>query len=199
MTKKWKTNQTMSNIHKPYINGKPKRPGTHQYHYLGPTIAVVARKLDPTVDQLCFHRNFQMVRNIQKGAMELSSDVPKMVGGRYGLAENGLKWSKSEEKSGDPRWPPPPLRRPYSGASGGGWPGNFIGVIVRRSCFPLVGACCRWLAGDASFGPKLHGSQMGQNDPTRCARFWRVFPRVLELKMVFWGLGFHLAPKVMFI
>ena len=46
-----------------------------------------------------------MVRNIQKGAMELSSDGPKMVGGRYGLAENGLKWSKSEEKSGDPRWP----------------------------------------------------------------------------------------------
>ena len=28
---------------------------------------------------------------------------------------------------------------------------------------------------------------------------WRVLPRVLELKMVLWGLGFHLAPKVMFI
>ena len=37
------------------------------------------------------------------------------------------------------------------------------------------------------------------NDPTWCSRFWRVFPRVLELKMVFWGLGFHLAPKFMFI
>ena len=28
---------------------------------------------------------------------------------------------------------------------------------------------------------------------------WRVLPRVLELKMVLWGLGFHLEPKVMFI
>ena len=36
-------------------------------------------------------------------------------------------------------------------------------------------------------------TQLGVHD------FWRVFPRVLELKMVFWGIGFHLAPKVMFI
>ena len=28
---------------------------------------------------------------------------------------------------------------------------------------------------------------------------WRVLPRVLEFKMVLWGLGFHLATKVMFI
>ena len=114
------------------------------------------------------------------------------------IARNRHKWPESQEKSGDPR-SPPPLRRLNPGASDGGWPGNFIGLIVRRSCFPLASACCRWLAGDASFGPKLHGSQMGQNDPTRCSRFWRVFPRVLELKMVFWGLGFHLAPKFMFI
>ena len=182
-----------------YINGKPKRPGTHQYHYLGPTVALVAKKLDPTVGQLCFRRNFQTVRNMRKGATEMSSEGQKMVGGRYGLAGNGLKWLESQEKSGDPRWSPQPLRRPDPGASGDGWPRNFTGVIVQRSCFPLAGTCCRWLAGDASFGPKLHDSQMGQNDPTRCSRFWRVFPRVLELKMVFWGLGFHLAPKVMFI
>ena len=25
------------------------------------------------------------------------------------------------------------------------------------------------------------------NDTTWCSRFWRVFPRVLELKRVFWG------------
>ena len=176
MTQKWKTNQTISKIHKPYINGKPKRLGTHQYLYLGPTVAVVAEKLDPTVGQLCFRRNFQTVRNLQKGATEMSSEGPKMVGGRYGLAGNGLKWPKNQEKSGDPRWPPPsPLRWPDPGASGGSWLGNFTGVIVRRSCFPLAGACCRWLAGDASFGPKLHGSQMGQNDPTRCSRFLESF------------------------
>ena len=97
----------MSKIHKPYINGKPKRPKTHQYHYLGPKIAVVAEKLDPIVGQLCFHRNIQTVRNLQKGATEMSLEGPKMVGGRYGLAENGLKWPKSQEKSGDPQWPPP--------------------------------------------------------------------------------------------
>ena len=85
----------MYKIHKPYINGKPKRLGTHQYHYLGPTVAVVAEKLDPTVGQLCFRRNFQTVRNLQKGATEMSSEGPKMVKGRYGLAENGRKVKKS--------------------------------------------------------------------------------------------------------
>ena len=93
----------MSKIHKPYINGKPKRPGTHQYHYLGPTVAVVAEKLDPTVDQLCFRRNFQTVRNLQKGVTKMSSEGPKLVRGRNGLAGNGLKWPESQEKSGDPR------------------------------------------------------------------------------------------------
>ena len=105
----------------------------------------------------------------------MSSEGPKMVGGRYGLARNGLKWPKNQETSGDPQWPPPPLRRPDPGASGGGWPGNFTGAIVQRSCFPLACACCRWLAGDASFGTKLHGSQMGQNDLTRCGEFFLVF------------------------
>ena len=175
MTQKWKTNQTMSKIHKPYINGKPKRPGTHQYHYLGPTVVVVAEKLDPTVGQLCFRCNFQTVRNLQKGATEMSSESPKMVGGRNGLAGNGLKWPENKEKVDDPRWSPQPLRRPDPGAFGGGWPRNFTGVIVWRSCFPLAGACCRWLAGEASFGPKLHGSQMGQNDPTQCSRFLESF------------------------
>ena len=160
MTQKWKTNQTMSKIHKPYINGKPKRPRTHQYHYLGPTIAVVARKLDPTVGQLCFRRNFQTVRNLQKRTMKMSSEGQKMVGGGYGLAGNGLKWPKNQEKPRDPRWPPPPLRRPNPSPSGSGWPGNLVGVTVRRWLTYLAGECCRWLADDASFGPKLHGSQM---------------------------------------
>ena len=52
----------------------------------------------------------------------MSSEGPKMVGGRYGLAENGLKWPKNQEKSDDPRWPPPPLSRPNPGASDGDWP-----------------------------------------------------------------------------
>ena len=132
----------------------------------------------------------------------MSSEGPKMVGGRYGLAGNGLKRPKNHKMSGDPRWPPPPpppLRRLDPGLSGCDWPRNLAGVIIRRWRTYLDGACCRWLAGNASFGPKLDGSQMGQNDPTRCSRFWRVFPKVLELKMVFWGLGFHLARKAMYI
>ena len=187
MTQKWKTNQTMSKIHKPYINGKPKRPGTHQYHYLGPTIAVVAGKLDPTVVQLCFRRNFQTVRNLQKGTTKMSSEGPKMVGGRYGLAGNGLKWPENQEKPGNPRWPPPPLRRPDPRASSGRWPGNFAGVTVRRWRTYLAGACCRWLAGDTSFGPKLHGSQMVQNDPIRVHMFWRISLGFWSSRWVFWG------------
>ena len=160
---------------------------------------MVDEKLDPTIGQLCFRRNFQTVRNLQKGTTEMSSKGPKMVERRYGLAGNGLKWQKIQERSGNPRWSSPPLRRHNPGASGGGWPGNFTDVIVQRWRTSLASACCRLMAGDASFGPKLYGSQIGQNDPTRCSRFWRVFPRVLELNMVFWGLGFHLALKVMYI
>ena len=54
----------------------------------------------------------------------MSSEGPKMVGGRYGLAGNGLKWPEKWEISGDPRWPlpPPPLRKPDLGAFGGGSP-----------------------------------------------------------------------------
>ena len=54
MTKKWKTNQTTSKIYKLYINGKPKRPRTQKYPYLGSKVSVVAEKLDPTVVQICF-------------------------------------------------------------------------------------------------------------------------------------------------
>ena len=106
MTQKWKTNQTTSKIHKPYINGKPKRPGTHQYPYLGPKVAVVAEKLDPIVGQLCFCHIFQTVRNLQKGTTGMSSEGPKMVGGRYGLA-----WSSRKmQKNGDPQWSPSQAR-----------------------------------------------------------------------------------------
>ena len=111
MTQKWKTNQTTSKIHKPYINGKPKRPGTHQYPYLGPRVAVMAEKLYPTVGQLCFCRIFQTVRNLQKGTTRMSSEGPKMVGGRYGSAWSGRKM----QKNGDPRWWPPPPSPARSG------------------------------------------------------------------------------------
>ena len=102
MTQKWKTNQTTSKIYKLYINGKPKRPGTQQYPFLGPKVAVVAGKLDSIVGQICFHHIFQTVRNLLKGTTGMSSEGPKMGGGRYGSAMNGRKTSKS----GDPARPP---------------------------------------------------------------------------------------------
>ena len=83
---------------------------------------MVAEKLDLTVDQLCVRRNFQTVRNLQKGTTEMSSGGPKMVERSYGLAGNGLKWPENQEISSDPRWPPLPLRRFDPGASGGGRP-----------------------------------------------------------------------------
>ena len=61
---------------------------------------MVAEKLDPTVDQLCFCRIFQTVRNLQKGTKGMSSEGPKMVGERYGSAWSGRKM----QKNGDPRW-----------------------------------------------------------------------------------------------
>ena len=104
MTQKWKTNQKTSKIYKLYINGKPKRPGTQQYPYICRKVAVVAGKLDPTVDQTCFHRIFQTVMNMKKMTTGMSSEGPKMGGGRHGWAWNGRKTAKSD----DPRWQPPP-------------------------------------------------------------------------------------------
>ena len=52
----------------------------------------------------------------------MSSEGPKMVGERYGLVRNGLKWPENQEKPGVPWWPLPLLRWPDLGASGGGWP-----------------------------------------------------------------------------
>ena len=101
----------MSTIYKLYINGKPKRPGTQQYPYLGPKVAVVAGKLDPTVGQNCFSRIFQMVRNLRKETTGMSSKGLKMVGERYGSAWNGRKTSKS----GDPPWRLPPRSPTRSG------------------------------------------------------------------------------------
>ena len=94
-----------------------------------------------------------------------------MVERRYGwLAGNGLKWPENQERSGDPRWPLPLLRRLDPSASDYGWPENFIGVIVRRWRSSQAGACCRLMAGDASFGPNsttrkwVKTTQLGVHD-----------------------------------
>ena len=111
MTQKWKTNQTTSKVYKIYINGKPKRPGTQQYPYLGPPVAVVAGKLDPTVGQTCFRRIFRTVRNLRKRTTGMSLEGLKMGGGRYGSAWN----SRKIEKFGDPPWRPSPRSPVRSG------------------------------------------------------------------------------------
>ena len=100
MTQKWKTNQRTSKVYKLYNNGKPKRPGTQQYPYLGSKVFVVAEKLDPTVGQICFLCIFQTVMNLKKRTTGMSLEGPKIGGGWYGSAWNGRKIAKS----GDPRW-----------------------------------------------------------------------------------------------
>ena len=92
MTQKWKTNQTTSKIYKLYINEKPKRPGTQQYPYLGPKVAVVAEKCDPTFGQTFFRRIFQTVRNLRKRTTGMSSEGPR---GRKVWV--GLEWPENEE------------------------------------------------------------------------------------------------------
>ena len=47
---------------------------------------MVAEKFDPIVGRICFCRIFQMVMNMEKRTMEMSSEGPKMVEKRYGSA-----------------------------------------------------------------------------------------------------------------
>ena len=148
MTQKLKTNQTMSKIYKLYINGKPKRPRTQQYPYLGQKVAVVAKKLDPTVGQLCFCRIFQTVWNLRKGTTEMSLEGPKMVGGGMGRPGMAGKHQNLATQGGGYCL----LRQPDPGASDGGWPGNFTCKIASSCSSPLAGACARVVAGDASHG-----------------------------------------------
>ena len=75
---------------------------------------------------------------MQKGTTEMSSGGPNMVERSYGVAENGLKWPKNQEIIDDPRWPPPPLRRPDPGPSGGGWPRKFHGRLRLDVPLPTV-------------------------------------------------------------
>ena len=72
---------------------------------------MVAGKLDPTVDRICFCRIFQTVMNLEKKTTGMSSEGPKMVVERYGSAWNGRKM----EKSSDPRWRLPPCLSTRSG------------------------------------------------------------------------------------
>ena len=108
----------MSKIYKPHINGKPKRPGTHQYHYLVPTVPVVAKKLDPTIGQFCFRRNFQMVRNQKKRDHENEFRGSKNGGKEVWV---GLKWPENTK-----------IRRPKFAAAAA-----FAGLI--RACLAATG------------------------------------------------------------
>ena len=146
MTQKWKTNQTTSKIYKPYINGKPKRPGTHQYSYLGPKVSVVSGKLDPIVVQLCFRRIFQTVKNLPKGTTKMSSEGPKMVGGRYGRPGMAKKHQNPTTQSGRRCR----FRRLDPSASGCGWPGNFTDMVIWSSSSSLADACTVVVAGIGS-------------------------------------------------
>ena len=109
-----------------------------------------------------------------------------MVERRYGLARYGLKWPKNQERS----------------VTHGGRRRRFAGPIptrpaaVGREILPAGSSrcppppCLARVAGGRPVVPPLVQTPTARkwsNCPTWCSRFWRVFPRVLELKMVFWG------------
>ena len=79
---------------------------------------MVAEKRDPIIDQICFRRIFQTVRNLQKRTTGMSSEGPKMGGGRYGRPEMAGKWRNPTTHPGGCHR----VRRLDPGASGGGWP-----------------------------------------------------------------------------
>ena len=195
MTQKWKTNPTTSKIHKLHINGKPKRPGTQQYPYLGPTVAMVARKLDPTVGQTCFHRIFQTVRHLPKRTTGMSSEGPKMGGVRYGSVWNGRKIGKS----GDPLWRPPP----HSLIRSGRVRRRLAGKFRRRGRLTLLlfpeWRVCKGGGQNRLPWPKPVWPKNGSKRPCLGSTGFGEFSRVLEVKMSVLGLGFYLESKTRFI
>ena len=96
----------MSKFDKPHINGKPKRPGTQWYHYLGQTVAVVAQKPDLSFGRFFFCYNFQTVRNLQKrdhvDEFRRSKNGGKELWGGLMCPENCRKSQNSGEKSVQP-------------------------------------------------------------------------------------------------
>ena len=96
----------MSKFDKPHINGKPKRPGTQWYHYLGQTVAVVAGKPDLSFGRFRIQCNFQTVRNLQKrdhvDEFRRSKNGGKELWGGLRWPENGRKSQNSCEKSVQP-------------------------------------------------------------------------------------------------
>ena len=195
MTQKWKTNQTTSKIYKLYINGKPKRQGTQKYPYLGPKVAVVAEKLYPTIDQICFRRIFQTVMNLRKRTMGMSSKGPKMGGGRYGSAWNGRKTKKTD----DPLWRLPPR----SPARSGRVRPRFAVILGRQGHLTLLFLPCRRVCKVGGWNRlprlKLDWPENGSKRPSSGPRVLGNFSRVLKLKMSVLGLGFYLAHKSRFI
>ena len=79
---------------------------------------MVAGKLDPTVDQICFCRIFQTVRNLRNGTTGMSLEGPKM--GEGGMGRPGM--AEKQQNPATHRGDRPRVRRPDLGASSGGSP-----------------------------------------------------------------------------
>ena len=193
MTQKWKTNQTTSKIYKLYINGKLKRPGTHQYPYLGPKVAVVAEKLNPTVGRICFYCIFQTVMNLEKRTMEMRSEGLKMVGERYESAWNGRKMTKSN----DPRWRLPPCSQDRSGR---GW--RRLAVKFHsdgRLVVLLLPGLRMYSGGGRNRLPRLKPGwpENGSKRPSWGFRvFWNFLSGFLGFSLGFWGWILTWHPKL---
>ena len=151
----------------------------------------MTEKRDPTVGQTSFHRIFQTVRNLQKRTTEMSSEGPKMGGGRYGSAWNGRK----TKKTSDPPWRSPPrsparsvlVRRRFAVTFGRQGRLTLLFLPGRRVC----------KVGGINHLPRLKPDwpENGSKQPSSGPRVLGNFSRVLKLKMSVLGLGFYLARK----
>ena len=156
---------------------------------------MVAGKLDPIVVQTCFHRMFQTVRNLKKMTTGMSSEGPKIGGGRYGWTWNGRK----TEKSDDPRWRPLPRSPALSGRVR-----RRFAVKFHSQGRLVVALLPGWRVhqeGGRKRLPRLKTDWPGNGSkrPSSGPRVLGNFSRVLKLKMSVLGLGFYLACKTRFI
>ena len=120
----------------------------------------------------------------------MSSEGPKMGGGRYGSAWNGQKMKKTS----DPLWRPP---LGSSARSGRVWRRLAV-KFCRQGHLALLllpgRRVCKGGGRNRLPRPKPDWPENGSKRPSSGN-----FSRVLELKMSVLGLGFYLAGKTRFI
>ena len=156
---------------------------------------MVAEKIDPTIGRTCFCRIFQTVRNLKKKTMGMSSESPKMGGGRYGSAWNGRKIAKSDNPKLRPRPRMPARSRCIQRKLAVKFcrQGHLVVLLLPGWCMCQRGGRKRIPR------PKPVWPKNWSKRSIRVPQVLRNFCRVLVLKMSVLELGSYLACKTRFI